>query len=113
MGGGFLAGRRPALCKILTILQQDGLVLGLYVNLEKCEVFCRAGFNLFPDQMKKSDKPNLDILGSQIEDLKICTAYICIAAKHTEARHLLERLKVIGPSFCTDPPNLHLCVGVV
>ena len=58
-----MAGPRPSLCRILTLLQEEGPAPGIIINLPKCEVFNRHGLDMFPLDIKKSDKPNMEILG--------------------------------------------------
>ena len=63
---GILAGPRCALQRVLSLLQQDGPALGLFINLGKCEMFSHGDLEGFPEQMKKSNNPCLEVLGIPI-----------------------------------------------
>ena len=73
---GAVAGPRSSLCRILSLLQEEGPALGIIVNLPKCEVFSRHGLDMFPLCMKKSDKPYMEILGIPIGDQEFCSSFI-------------------------------------
>ena len=91
---GAVAGPRSSLCRILSLLQEEGPVLGIIVNLPKCEVFSRHGLDMFPLCMKKSDKPNMEMLGIPIGDQEFCSSFI--SKKHTKAKILLSQLEEVG-----------------
>ena len=91
---GAVAGPRSSLCRILSLLQEEGPALGIIVNLPKCEVFSRHGLDMFPLCMKKSDKPNMEILGIPIGDQEFCSSFI--SKKHTKAKILLSQLEEVG-----------------
>ena len=57
-GMGALAGSRPAVLQTLHLNEELGPVLGLHVNLAKCELYSRKGSTSCP--------PNLDIFGALI-----------------------------------------------
>ena len=90
---GVMAGPRSSLCRILSLLQEEGPALGIIVNLPKCEAFSRHGLDMFPLRMKKSDKPSLEILGIPIGDQVFCSSFI---SKNTPKQrsycHYLRRL---------------------
>eukprot|EP00731_Ephydatia_muelleri_P015442 Em0008g1162a len=91
---GVMAGPRSSLCRILSLLQEEGPALGIIVNLPKCEAFSRHGLDMFPLRMKKSDKPSLEILGIPIGDQEFCSSFI--SKKHTKAKILLSLLEEVG-----------------
>ena len=95
---GVMAGPRSSLCRILSLLQEEGPALGIIVNLPRCEAFSRHGLDMFPLLMKKSDKPSLEILGIPISDQEFCSSFI--SKKHTKAKillSLLEEVGIVGP----------------
>ena len=89
-----MAGPRSSLCRILSLLQEEGPALGIIVNLPKCEAFSRHGLDMFPLRMKKSDKPSLEILGIPIGDQEFRSSFI--SKKHTKAKILLSLLEEVG-----------------
>ena len=91
---GVMAGPRSSLCRILSLIQEEGPALGIIVNLPKCEAFSRHGLDMFPLRMKKSDKPSLEILGIPIGDQEFCSSFI--SKKHTKAKILLSLLEEVG-----------------
>ena len=91
---GVMAGPRSSLCRILSLLQEEGPALGIIANLPKCEAFSRHGLDMFPLRMKKSDKPSLEILGIPIGDQEFCSSFI--SKKHTKAKILLSLLEEVG-----------------
>ena len=91
---GILAGPRPALQRVLSLLQQEGPSLGLFINLRKCEIFSSRDLEGFPEQMKKSNNPCLEVLGIPIGDEEFCTTFI--SAKCAESRMLLDKLEEVG-----------------
>ncbi|KAL5491495.1 hypothetical protein EMCRGX_G016792 [Ephydatia muelleri] len=122
---GVLAGSKSSLLRALTIIENIGPSLGIFINLSKCEVFCGSDTTMFPDSMKAFHTPNLDILGAPIGDYIHCAKFI--ASKWVEVLKLLSRLQdvaVIDPqvaftllrvcgSFCrlahiarSTPPSL-------
>ena len=66
---GAIAGPRLAVEKALSIIQEMGPSLGLFVNPTKCELFSRGDLSSFPFEMKRSNVPHLEILGAPIGDL--------------------------------------------
>ena len=59
---GILAGTKSALVQALTLIEELGPTLGIFINLSKCEIFCRTNTAMFPTSMKVSHAPHLDIL---------------------------------------------------
>ena len=68
--------------------------LGIIINLPKCEVFSRHGLDMFPLNIKKSDKPNMEILGIPIGEQDFCSSFI--SKKHSKAKILLSQLEEVG-----------------
>ncbi|KAL5509256.1 hypothetical protein EMCRGX_G004594 [Ephydatia muelleri] len=91
---GVMAGPRSSLCRILSLLQEEGPALGIIVNLPKCEAFSRHGLDIFPLRMKNLTKPSLEILGIPIGDQEFCSSFI--SKKHTKAKILLSLLEEVG-----------------
>eukprot|EP00731_Ephydatia_muelleri_P014825 Em0008g545a len=97
---GVLAGSKSSLLRALTIIENIGPSLGIFINLSKCEVFCGSDTTMFPDSMKAFHTPNLDILGAPIGDYIHCAKFI--ASKWVEVLKLLSRLQdvaVIDPQI--------------
>ena len=80
---GAVVSPRSSLCWILTLLQEEGPALGIIINLPKCEVFSRHGFDMFPLGSKKSDKSNMEILGIPIRDQDFCSSLFLKKKKNT------------------------------
>ncbi|KAL5500371.1 hypothetical protein EMCRGX_G011922 [Ephydatia muelleri] len=87
---GVLAGSRPAVLRAVHLLEELGPVLGIHINLTKCELFGRMGNTAFPPSVRSSLLPNLDILGTPIGDYLHCTRFIC--EKISQAKGLLSAL---------------------
>ena len=87
---GVLAGSKSSLLQALTIFENMGPSLGIFINLTKCEVFCGSDTTRFPDSMKAFHTPNLDILGVGAHCAKF------IASKWVEALKLLYRLQDVA-----------------
>ena len=51
---GILAGSKSSLLQALTIIENMGPSLGIFINLSKCEVFCGSDTTMFPDSMEAS-----------------------------------------------------------
>ena len=90
MDDGALAGQRSSVMNVLVLLQELGPPLGHHVNISKCEVFSHNSLDIFPAGIKKSNKPNIEILGSPIGDADFC--HQCISHKQSEAQTLLSKL---------------------
>ena len=88
---GVLAGPSSHVRKALALLIELGPLLGLRVNIRKCEVFSSGSLTHFPVEMKQSSDPNLDI---PIGDAEFCSAVL--DRKRSEARFLLKRLEDVG-----------------
>ena len=73
---GVLAGSKSSLLWALTIIENMGPSLGIFINLSKCEVFCGSDTTMCPDSMKACHTLNLDILGAPIGDYIPCAKFI-------------------------------------
>ena len=107
---GVLAGPRQAVLRALSIIEDLGPPLGIFINLSKCELFSRSDISMFPPVMKASHVPHLDILGTPIGDYLFCTGFF--AAKRAELTKLLSMLEDVSD---IDPQVafnlLRLCSG--
>eukprot|EP00731_Ephydatia_muelleri_P026850 Em0018g950a len=107
---GVLAGPKHAVLRALSIFEDLGPSLGIFINLPKCELFSHSDISMFPHVMKASHVPHLDILGTPIGDYLYCTGFF--AAKHVQFTKLLSKLEdvsVIDPQVAFN--MLHLCSG--
>ena len=93
---GTLAGKKSAILRALSLLDSIGPALGIFVNLSKCEVFCKGDTSEFPSSMKSSHVPHLVLLGAPIGDYLFCGNYA--ASKRSEAMRLLSRQVDVGAS---------------
>ena len=107
---GVLAGPRQAVLRTLSIIEDLGPPMGIFINLSKCELFSRSDISMFPPVMKASHVPHLDILGTPIGDYLFCTGFF--AAKRAELTKLLSMLEDVSD---IDPQVafnlLRLCSG--
>ena len=85
MDDGVLAGK-----KAVSILEEFGPSLGIFINLNKCEVFSRNDLHSFPAAMKTSHLPHIVILGAPIGDYLFCANFI--ASKRLDVVKLLSKL---------------------
>ena len=88
---GCLAGPKHAVLHALSIIEDLGPSLGIFINLSKCELFSQSDISMFPHVMKASHVPHLDILGTPIGDYLYCTGFF--AAKCVEFTKLLSKLE--------------------
>ena len=65
---GVLSGHSQAVTRAVTLIQEMGPSLGLFINVSKCELFGHDDLSSFPPEMKVSQVPNLEILGAPIVD---------------------------------------------
>ena len=91
---GVLAGPRSALLRVISLLQQDGPSLGLFINVGKCEIYGRNHLEGFPEQIVKSNKACFVILGILIGDAEFCASFI--SSKRVESKLLLDKLEEVG-----------------
>ena len=67
---------------------------GYYHQPAYSEVFSQHGIDMFPLGMKKSDKPNVKILGIPIGYQDFCSSFI--SNKHLKVKILLSHLEEVG-----------------
>ena len=61
---GTLAGKKSAILSALSLLDSIGPSLGIFINMSKCELFCKGDTSEFPPSMMYSHVPHLDLLGA-------------------------------------------------
>ena len=108
MDDGVLAGKKASVLWAVSILEEFGPSLGIFINLSKCEVFSRNDLHSFPAAMKSSHLPHMVILGAPIGDYLFCANFI--ASKRLDAVKLLSKLvevATIGPQVALF--LLHVC----
>ena len=99
---GILAGPRSALLRVISLLQQDGPSLGLFINVGKCEIYSRNHREGFPEQIVKSNKACFVILGIPIGDAEFCAWFI--SSKRVGSKLLLDKLEEVG---AIDPRGIN------
>ncbi|KAL5517624.1 hypothetical protein EMCRGX_G003206 [Ephydatia muelleri] len=102
---GVLLGHSQAVNRALTLIQEMGPSLGLFVNVSKCELFGCGDLSSFPPEMKVSRVPNLVIVGAPIGDLIFCAKFV--AQKRADAAVLLSQLAEVG----AERRILRACLG--
>eukprot|EP00731_Ephydatia_muelleri_P018966 Em0011g1006a len=103
MDDGAVAGSEKAVARVITILSELGPQLGLFLNVSKCEVFSKGNMNSFPPGMKRSNTPNMEVLGAPIGDILFCAKFV--ANQRAKANVLLSRLQQVGSK---DPQVAYL-----
>ena len=107
---GILAGKKSSIRRSLSLIQELGPPLGLYVNISKCELYCSGDTRTFPSELKVSHLHHFEILGCPIGDYIHVYCANFIASKRLQAHKLLLQLKDVA---ATDPQValtlLHLC----
>ena len=78
----------------MTLIQEMGPSLGLFINVSECELFGHGNLFSFPPEMKVSRVPNLEILGAPIGDPIFCAKFL--AQKRADAAKLLSQLTEVG-----------------
>ena len=101
MDDGVIAGSEKAVASVITILKELGPHLGLFLNDSKCEVYSKGNMNSFPQGMKRSNTPILEVLGAPIGDIIFCAKFV--ANQRAKARALLSRLR---PTGCLSDASL-------
>ena len=91
MDDGAVAGSEKAVARVITMLSELGLQLGLFLNVSKCKVFPKGNMNSFPPGMKRSNTPNMEVLGAPIWDILFCAKFV--ANQRAKANVLLSRLQ--------------------
>ena len=67
-----LHGPRLAVFRALSIIQERGPALGLFINAAKCKLFSLSDLSMFPSMMKTSHQPHYEIPGAPIGDAIFC-----------------------------------------
>ena len=93
---GVVAGPKPALAKVFSIIQELGPPLGLFIKAGKCELFGLGDLSSFSPLMKRSSVPtcNFEILVAPIGDIIFCAKFF--AHKRANASMMLEQLEDAG-----------------
>ena len=91
---GVVAGPKHAVSRALTIIQELGPPLGLFINAAKCKLFSISDLSMFPPEMKRSSVPHLEILGAPIGDAIFCAKIV--SQKCATASKLLSQLEEVG-----------------
>ena len=97
---GVLSGHSQAVTRAVTLIQEMGPSLGLFINVSKCELFGHGDLSSLPPEMKVSRVPNLEILGAPIGDPIFCAKFV--AQKRADAAKLLSQLAEVG----TEDPQV-------
>ena len=72
------------------IVQELVSPLGLVINIAKCEVYSLNDLSMFPSEMRRSNVPHLEMLGSPIGDAIFCANFL--SQKCMNASKLLSQL---------------------
>ena len=72
------------------IVQELVSPLGLVINIAKCEVYSLNDLSMFPSEMRRSNVPHLEALGSPIGDAIFCANFLSQTC--TNASKLLSQL---------------------
>ena len=75
LDNGTLASKKSAILHALSLSDSIGLALRIFVNLSKFEVFCKGDTSEFPQSMKSSLIPYLDLFGAPIGGYLFCGNY--------------------------------------
>ena len=94
MDDGVVAGPRCAINHVLSIIQDQGPTLGLFINTAKCKIFSPNDISQFPSAIKRSSVPNMEILGAPIGDKEFCSDFV--AQKRANASKLLAQIEQVG-----------------
>lgn len=89
-----LAGPKHAALRALSIIEDLGPSMGIFINLSKCELFSHSDISMFPHVIKASHVPHLDILGTPIGDYLYCIGFFL--AKCVEFTKLLSKLEDVS-----------------
>ena len=87
---GILCGTSRAIKSCLDTIISSASWSGLEINLRKCELFSRQDLSGFPADIKKSNKPNMEVLGAPIGDDGYCRQFV--REKSAVAEKLLEQI---------------------
>ena len=75
-GDGVITGPRLAVFRALSIIQERGPTLGLFINAAKCKLFSLSDLSIFPSMMKTSHLPHYEIPGAPIGDAIFCARFV-------------------------------------
>lgn len=89
-----VAGYKHAVSCALSIIQEQGPSLGLFINAAKCKLYSLSYLSMFPSEMRRSNVPHLEIIGAPIGDTILCAKVV--SQKCAIASKLLSQLKEIG-----------------
>ena len=82
------------------IVQELVSPLGLVINIAKCEVYSLNDLSMFPSEMRRSNVPHLEMLGSPIGDAIFCANFFV-----SEVYECLQiTLPASGSPSCSTPP---------
>ena len=102
---GMLARERSAVVCALHLIEELGPHLGLHINLHKSELFSKSGNSHFPETVKSSILPHLDILGSPIGDFLHCSRFF--AEKLVPFKALLRAMSDVASV------DLHVAISLL
>eukprot|EP00731_Ephydatia_muelleri_P019436 Em0012g261a len=95
LDNGVLSGHSQAVTRAVTLIQEMGPSLGLFINVSKCELFGHGDLSSYPPEMKVSRVPNLEILGAPIGDPIFCAKFL--AQKRADAAKLYPNWQKLDP----------------
>eukprot|EP00731_Ephydatia_muelleri_P029871 Em0021g394a len=89
---GVIAAPKQAVSQALSIIQELWPTLGMFISAAKCELdSLNDNLSMFPSQMKISNVPHFEILGTPIGDAIFCAKVV--SEKCTTASKLLTQLE--------------------
>ena len=91
---GVVAGPKHAVSHALSIIQEHGPPLGLFIYTAKCKLFSLSDLSMFPPEMMRSSVSHLEILGAPIGDAIFCAKIV--SQKCAIASKLLSQLEEVG-----------------
>ena len=106
---GVVAGPKQSVLHALAIIQELGPPLGLVINPSKCELYSQNDMSVFSSQMKQSNMPHLEILGSPIGVHNFLCLTLCLKNVHRPLNCFL-RLRMLA---LLTPKLLYFCYGCV
>ena len=102
------AGPKQSVLHALAIIQELGPPLGLVINPSKCELYSQNDMSVFSSQMKQSNMPHLEILGSPIGDT-IFVLTLCLKNVHRPLNCFLRLRRLAQLTL----KLLYFCYGCV
>ena len=92
---GVIAAPKQAVSQALSIIQELWPTLGMFISAAKCELdSLNDNLSMFPSQMKISNVPHFEILGTPIGDAIFCAKVV--SEKCTTASKLLTQLEEVS-----------------